>query len=138
MDKNFLSIHKKELLFTGILLLAVLLIFAFSLLLEKSEGDYAIVTIDGEVYGTYSLKEDCEIPLYEEGADSQESSDSEIMNLLVISEGECYMEEATCPDKLCIKQGTISKDGESIVCLPHKVVVTVSSHETSEIDAITN
>ena len=47
-----------------------------------------------------------------------------------------HMEEATCPDKLCIKQKTISKDNESIICLPNKVAVTVTSKSESDIDVI--
>ncbi len=39
------------------------------------------------------------------------------------------MDKADCPDKLCVKQGKISKSGESIICLPHKVVVKISAEE---------
>ena len=40
------------------------------------------------------------------------------------------MTSADCPDHLCVKQKVISKEGESIICLPNKVVVTVKKrHE---------
>ncbi len=35
-----------------------------------------------------------------------------------------HMISSPCPDKLCIKQGFINKVGESIVCLPNRVVIT--------------
>ena len=35
------------------------------------------------------------------------------------------MKEADCPDKYCVKQGKIKNVGETIVCLPHKVVVEI-------------
>ena len=38
---------------------------------------------------------------------------------------EVYMIEATCPDKLCIKQGHIEKKGATIVCLPHHLVIEI-------------
>lgn len=37
------------------------------------------------------------------------------------------MISATCPDHLCIKQGAINKKGQSIICLPHKLIVEVVS-----------
>ncbi len=33
------------------------------------------------------------------------------------------MISSPCPDKICIKQGWINKKGESIVCLPNRVVL---------------
>jgi hypothetical protein len=32
-----------------------------------------------------------------------------------------------CKDKLCLKQGFISKPGETIVCLPEKVLLTIKT-----------
>ena len=51
-------------------------------------------------------------------------------------EGKAYMSGADCPDKLCVKQKAISKKGESIVCLPHKLVVQVTDGSAAEVDAI--
>ena len=57
-------------------------------------------------------------------------------NLLVIQEGCVFMKKAECPDHSCVKQGKISKNKESIVCLPNKVIVEVISNQDSELDAI--
>lgn len=46
-------------------------------------------------------------------------------NLLVIEGGTARMERADCPDGLCIRQGKISNEGERIVCLPNRVMVSV-------------
>ena len=43
--------------------------------------------------------------------------------------------EASCPDKVCIHQGFITKASESIVCLPNKVhikITTEDNHESEE------
>ena len=45
------------------------------------------------------------------------------------------MKEAGRPDKLCVKQGEISKAGESIICLPNRIIVSVEGGEESGIDA---
>ena len=39
------------------------------------------------------------------------------------------MKDADCPDKLCEKTGKISKNGETIVRLPHRVVVEIQGGE---------
>ena len=46
-------------------------------------------------------------------------------NLLVIADGSASVTEADCPDALCVGMGKISRTGQSIVCLPHQVVVEV-------------
>lgn len=35
--------------------------------------------------------------------------------------------EANCKDQVCVKQGWKSKPGESIVCLPHKLLIELRS-----------
>lgn len=44
--------------------------------------------------------------------------------------------EADCPDKLCIKLGWISRPQQSIVCLPNRIAVRITSSQTAEVDAI--
>lgn len=83
------------------------------------------VTVDGEVYGEYPLDQDIEIPIGK-------------TNVLSIENGKADMVEASCPDQLCVQQKAISKDGESIICLPNKVIATVIGGEESEIDTIAN
>ena len=82
----------------------------------RGEGDTVIVTVEGEIYGTYPLDRDITVEIrtgYEE------------RNVLVIREGKARVEEATCPDGICAAHKPISREGESIVCLPHRVVITV-------------
>ena len=84
------------------------------------------VKVNGELKGTYSLAEDQTIEI--NGG----------TNILQIKNGKADMTEADCPDQLCVNQRAISRQGESIICLPHKVVVEVESSESSELDAVTN
>ena len=85
-----------------------------------------LVTVDGEVLGEYSLDEDTEIRI----------GDNEKYNLLLIKDGVAQISEASCPDKLCVNQGKISFDGQSLICLPNKVVVEVKGGEQSNYDAV--
>lgn len=43
-----------------------------------------------------------------------------------------------CDNKLCVNQSAIHRDGESIVCLPQKIVLAIKSDEEEEFDGFTN
>ena len=94
--------------------------------MTQNEGATVIVTVDGEVYGTYPLDTDAEIRI----------GDNENYNILVIKDGTAEIKEASCPDKLCVKQGRASYNGQSIICLPNKVVVEITGGEESDYDAV--
>ena len=87
-----------------------------------------VVTIDGQVYGTY--------PLDEDRTERIELPDGSY-NILTISDGYADVTEASCPDQICVKHNHIKYSKESVVCLPNKVVVTVEGGEDSEIDGAT-
>lgn len=95
----------------------------------QTEGTAVTVSFEGQIYGTYPLSEDREIPVYREG-------EGEIRNIVVVEDGTVYMKEADCPDKLCIRQGKISRTGESIICLPNRVTVTIEGDGKQEYDVI--
>ena len=46
-------------------------------------------------------------------------------NLLLIENGKVYVKSATCPDGICVGHRPIFRNGESIICLPNRVVITV-------------
>ena len=90
-------------------------------LIAVQKGGEVIIKVDGKDYGTYPLNEDKTIDIDEH-------------NKVIIKEGVVYMEDANCPDKLCIKQGKIDSNGQKIVCLPNKTVVEIRSEKESEDD----
>ncbi|MEE0105899.1 MAG: NusG domain II-containing protein [Lachnospiraceae bacterium] len=103
--------------------------WGYSTFIEKPSATKAVVTVDGKEYGTYNLNKDQTIKIKQK---------TTVTNVLVIADGEIFMQDATCPDKLCEKQGKIRHDKETIVCLPNKVVVTVVSDEATGIDSVAN
>ena len=118
---------KKDILFILILLLLAGIIWCLYALIHNNGDNVVVVTRDGEVVEQYSLSEDNVyiIPYGEE------------YNLLMISNGEAFVTDADCPDGLCIRQRAISRNGESIICLPHKLVIQVESKEEGSLDAVT-
>lgn len=113
-----------------ILLLAVVLVLAgllwLGLRLFQGEGATVRVTIDGAEYGSYPLNKAQTITI----------GDEEHFNLLVIEDGAASIAEASCPDKLCVRQGKAAFNGQSIICLPNKVVVEVLGGEQRESDVV--
>ena len=103
-------------------LLVVIAVAGACLYLFRGEGDSVTVSIDGTVVATYPLNVDrTEEILTEDGG----------RNLLIIKDGKAYVESASCPDGICAAHKPISREGESIVCLPNKVVVTVKTADTA-------
>ncbi len=47
------------------------------------------------------------------------------LNIVVIERGETFVAEANCPDKICVNHSEIGNVGESIICLPHKLIVEI-------------
>ena len=81
------------------------------------------VMVEGKEIGVYSLSRDSEYSL--NGG----------TNTLIIKDGKAYMADADCPDKLCVRQGKIHRNGETITCLPNKLTVTVIDEE-GEVDLV--
>ena len=92
----------------------------------RPEGAEAVVFVDGEETARYSLEESLET----------EISSPWGSNLLVIEEGRAKIIEADCPDKLCVNQKAIRFQGESIICLPHRVTVTIEGGQENELDGV--
>lgn len=46
-------------------------------------------------------------------------------NELVIQDGSVWISKADCPNQDCVQKGKISQNGEMLVCLPHRVTVSI-------------
>ena len=110
-------------------LLAVASIGLVYLFLFRQQGNTVKVTVNGEVYATYSLSQNITKDIYT-------GENNEHLNRLVIQDGKAYMETATCPDGICVDHRAVFRDGESIVCLPHRVVVSVIIQEANTPDVV--
>lgn len=97
-----------------------------SINLFKSDGGQVDIVVNGSIKESYDLKDDQVIKLnYNDGH-----------NTLKIQDGKASVTDADCPDGLCIEQKTISKQGETIVCLPHKVVIKVNGGDDPQVDGV--
>lgn len=112
-----------------LLILALLLLSAalWGLLrLTKKQGGEAVVSVDGAVVAVLPLSADATVTVGE---------DRGFRNTVEVADSRVRVTDADCPDRLCVRQGWISREGESIVCLPHKLTVTVRGG-TQGVDAL--
>lgn len=114
---------KYDLILAAAVILAAGAILLFQYCGRSGGEQYIEITVDGELYGTFSLNEDRTIRIND-------------TNRLVIRDGRAEMEWADCPDQICVNHSPVKYGGESIICLPNKVVVSVVSSEESGLDGI--
>ncbi len=121
---------------SDIALLAVLIIIglAASILLSmsRSPGDTVVLESAGKPYATYSLYEDREITV-------PAGTDAKSYNIVVIDSGKVYIKDASCKNHVCIRSGEISQAGETLVCLPNKLLIRIEdSKRGGGYDSITS
>lgn len=117
-------LRRNDVIFIAILV-AVIAIAGVCLYLFRGEGNAVTVSVNGKAIATYPLDEDRTEDIHT-GEDG--------LNRLIIKDGKAWIETASCPDGICAAHKPIHRDGESIVCLPNKVVVTVQVTEGSQAD----
>ena len=126
MKNNSEKNQKKRndiILATAILIIAVAGLLFFNA--TKENGSFVVVKIDGVEKYSYSITDNItkEIITGENG---------EYTNTLVIKDGKVSVSTANCPDKICVGHREISFVGETIVCLPHKVVIEIQKEENNQ------
>ncbi|WP_028242627.1 NusG domain II-containing protein [Pseudobutyrivibrio ruminis] len=97
---------------------------------QTKNGDeaVAVVTIDGIEYARYPLDKDV--------TETIEISDNNY-NVISIHDGQCEISDASCPDQICVYHNPIENNGQTIVCLPNRLVVTIENGSDNDIDGAT-
>lgn len=116
---------KKADIILAVLLIAVGLAASYMLSFGQSAGQELVITAEGERFGSYSLLENQEVQVRRNGH----------TNKIIIENGEVSMIFSDCPGQDCVHQRAISQTGETIVCLPNKVILEIAGKE-KEYDAI--
>lgn len=124
--------QKKKRLRADILLITGLLLLSGALFLyramNREKGAVAVLYVDGVRTEAYPLSQDREIRI--------DSRDGTSYNILVISHGRADVTEAGCPDGTCVNMHPISHSGETIICLPNRLVVQIEGESASGVDVI--
>lgn len=89
-----------------------------------TEEKYAVVTVAGKEIEKIQLTSGLE--------DVYELKTTYGYNKIEIHDGKIGIAEADCSDEVCVYQGYISKVGDQIVCLPHRLIITIEGNDTEE------
>ncbi|WP_010632128.1 NusG domain II-containing protein [Sporolactobacillus vineae] len=57
-------------------------------------------------------------------------------NTIEVNKNRIRIKKANCPDQICVRTGYISEPGQTIVCLPHRVVIEIHRADRSEAPVI--
>lgn len=111
----------------AILFLVLMILGAGSFILIKNNlkpGNEAEVYVDGSLVQTIDMTRN-DIYLFDTLYGT---------NTVVVEGGEIRVSEADCPDKICMNMGGVSRSGETITCLPHKLVIEVHNDKKNDYD----
>ena len=117
---------------TILFLIILFLIIGIGFLIQRyyfgKSGISAISEQDGETVAELNLNKNTEFVLNDGKGGS---------NTITVQNGHISVTEANCPDLVCVRTGAISQTGEVIACLPHKLIITISSDQTDSLDSLT-
>lgn len=125
MIKGF---FKKADIFLFVAIIVVGLAAAAWLAFHSESGDKVNISVDGKPYATYRLSENRNVVVRRGGK----------VNIITIHDGKVSMSEASCSNQVCVQHRAISATGESIICLPNKVVVSIEGKGENKYDTISS
>ena len=135
------GIRKADIALVVVCVLAAVLTGVF-LILYRREGDVVRVSCDGEQLAVFAFPaagiqdrqyylvwvEDGQMTVSNCG-NAPVIPDEGAFNLFSVADGVVRMEAADCRDQICVRHRAVSAVGESIICLPHKLVVEITTGE---------
>lgn len=111
-------------------ILIIVIVFCFTLVVSfaffnRDSGSYFEVVCPDGTY-IYPLSQD------------EEYSFKGIMgeSVVKVEDGSVFFVKSPCPNKNCISNGGISKNGEFNACLPNGISITVVNNREEVIDAV--
>ncbi|MCR2820128.1 NusG domain II-containing protein [Lederbergia panacisoli] len=91
-------------------------------IMEASSRYVAVITVDKKIVKEIELSSHT-------GTESFKivgHKDSDV-NVIEVKNNQVRMKSATCSDQVCVRTRPISKPGQTIICLPHKLVIEIKA-----------
>ena len=118
MQDDIRRFGKKDIILIAVIIAASVIV-AFIAFTTSHEGSTVVITVSGEEYGRYPIDTDRVITV-DTGSG---------INEITINNGEAYVSYADCPQGICAHHKPVSRSGESIICVPHEVVIFIESED---------
>lgn len=110
-----------------ILALVLLAVFGAGWLIQHlkhgAEGPVAVIQYGGEIIERLDLNKDTSLVVGDRDGD---------YNIVRVQDGKVFVEEANCPDQICVYIGPISTEEEVIACLPHEMIIFIDENDEED------
>jgi hypothetical protein len=108
-----------------IVIIIVIIIIAFvsymAVTLSRPAGSAVLITVDGALYRQFVL---------DEKAEEHFTVETEAgYNVIEVKDGAIAVIEADCRDQICVHTKAARKGGDKIICLPHKLIISIQGEE---------
>lgn len=108
------TLTKADLILIGFLVLCTF--FSFFLWFKGGSGKKVIIMVDGQKIGDMSLN-DVQKEIMMQGLKGP--------FVFEIRDGKVRIKDSTCPNKLCVKMGWVSQEGQVVCCIPNSVFLKI-------------
>jgi len=125
-----MKLKKGDMIIILVLVAAVLSWLVVNKLGESEDVRQVVIETNGSVYKTIPMSKGMKLQNIHIELENGNYID------IVVDENGAYVKDVECPDKVCQKTGLVSRVGQSIVCLPNKVVVYIEGKTESDVDDV--
>jgi hypothetical protein len=112
----------------GILIILVLLAaVALTAWYRPGPGKNAVISVDGKTVASYPLAGEAQTVTVE----------GDLGPVTIrLEEGKIRITQSPCPHQLCVKQGAVQAAGQTIVCLPNRLVIEITGPDSGKTDGL--
>lgn len=122
-----IQLHRADIILIVLLATLGIMLTGFIYLPSKESGKQLEIRRNGEVVMKLSLSQNIEKTVTDTNGN---------VNTFYIKDGAVTMSSSNCGDKTCVHTGSIDKAGQSIVCLPHRLVLFITAEDDSTDSAV--
>jgi len=123
MERQEKTVGKRDLILISFVVLIAIVFFIANKIRYSAPAAVVEISIVDEnsqkqVLETFDLSKDTEYTI---------QTEPDGINHLIIQDGSAWISTANCPNHDCVKKGAISENGEMLVCIPHRLTVSILS-----------
>ena len=110
---------KKDIFLVIGIIFVIIILFIVNNIKNNKKSEAIEIYINNKLYKSIPIDEDEDLKIEGEFG----------YNYIKIHDNGVEITEASCPDKVCVESGFISKPSERIVCMHNKVVIKIKASD---------